>query len=218
MSNSTTTPRTIRTLSAITPLQQQQLASTAAVAANVSYTPSRTTSRASLARIQSPMDGTTAVTPTSPFDLSAQSVPSSTSTSTSSVASSSTAPRDRINVCIRLRPNIDGHQTSITSIESVYAEPDGKHVRLVRPNGLGDTQTQYYKYDRAYAGRVTQQQVVQDVIPEYISAACNGINGTIMAYGQTGSGKVSNVMLWTQTDLREIMIRTELTNEFDISR
>ena len=49
--------------------------------------------------------------------------------------------------------------------------------------------TQEFTYDKIYPSETTQKTIFEQIAKPLISAAFEGINGTLFCYGQTASGK-----------------------------
>ena len=71
-----------------------------------------------------------------------------------------------------------------------------------------DKTTQEFTYDKVYPSETTQKTIFDQVAKPLISAAFEGINGTLFCYGQTASGKTYTMEgITTDENLRGIIPR-----------
>jgi hypothetical protein len=97
--------------------------------------------------------------------------------------------KDHIQVHVRVRPSVEGHQESTNGTEMcAIADDDGVSLSTSRPGAT----TRHDTFDGVFSPNATQKQVYEKTAPRFIHAAMNGYNGTIFAYGQTGSGQYTS--------------------------
>ncbi len=117
---------------------------------------------------------------------------------TSPTAFQNWAGPNRVLVCVRVRPSLQGEKTRYSSgfQQSVQVDTKGKSVTVnLPPEGRGrpktpdKTKQKVFSFDTVFSRSSSQEVVFNGVGAPLVDAVLKGINGCLIAYGQTGAGK-----------------------------
>ena len=182
-------------------VQQMQLQLQLAAAANA--TASSSSSSSSGRNTQSPYDsssnsssGSGGDSPTMGGGLSAMTTSAVLAAAQAAAAQAASSgpgasPRgENIQVHIRIRPAVEGHQSDAARApDCVMAEAGGKSVALLPSltRGGAAADTKRMQFDHVFDANASQEDLASHVAPRFVDACLGGFNGTILAYGQTVS-------------------------------
>jgi len=101
-----------------------------------------------------------------------------------------------VKVFCRIRPeNEKEHSTGLglclepTSANSLKITVDNLSINTGLKENYNEKSTQDFTYDKVFPSDTTQSTIFETVAKPLITAAFEGINGTLFCYGQTSSGK-----------------------------
>jgi len=138
--------------------------------------------------------------------------PNTSSSSTASSASALPHLGETIQVHVRIRPSIDGHQDQTKQTPDCLWPENERTLTIARigengsnnassssmansiSNSVASDRERSFTFDRVWGPDTTQEQLFEEIAPKYIESALQGYNGTILAYGQTGSGKTYSML------------------------
>ena len=101
-----------------------------------------------------------------------------------------------VKVYCRIRPENEqeissglGQCLTPLSTNSLQIIVDNLNINSGIKENYSEKTTQEFTYDRVYPSETTQKTIFEQIAKPLISAAFEGINGTLFCYGQTASGK-----------------------------
>ena len=161
-------------------------ASRSSLALNVQQSPGGWAERYSTMHMMSPSRPSTASALTriaqSPSDLTASfndAAAAAGSAGAGGVGGASASGRDRgenIQVHIRIRPSVDGHQTESSKAgDCVVADPGGKSVSFL-PSMVRAT-SQRMQFDHVFDANTSQADLSAVVAPRFVDSCLKGFNG-----------------------------------------
>ena len=96
---------------------------------------------------------------------------------------------NNIKVFVRVRPLNEMEQQIDGTNRCIESNHDEKIIKVTNFEGTGSNPVLQFTFDRIFHDDSNQSAVYSIVAQDIVSAAFEGLNGTIFCYGQTASGK-----------------------------